>query len=177
MSLISPIGKRDHIQGNENALIELVEYGDYQCPYCRQAYHVIKKLQMDYGEQLKFIFRNFPLTNIHRFARLAAIAGEAAARQNKYWQMHDALYETDEELELENILEMGEKLGLNIEKFLEDFTEITQDSTSKVEADMYGGVRSGVAGTPTFFINGEKFNGNWQNSELWSVFDRIIQKG
>ncbi|WP_431241716.1 DsbA family protein [Flavobacterium sp. P21] len=76
MSLISPIGKRDHIQGNENALIELVEYGDYQCPYCRQAYHIIKKLQLDYGEQLKFIFRNFPLVNIHRFARLATTAGE-----------------------------------------------------------------------------------------------------
>src|SRR6185295_7213529 len=97
--LTPPVGERDHIQGPATALITLVEYGDYECPYCGEAYPIVKELQQELGERLRFVFRNYPLTNAHPHAQLAAEAAETAGAQGRFWEMHDLLYENQEELE------------------------------------------------------------------------------
>src|SRR5579871_499235 len=94
-----PVTDNDHIQGNEHAPITLVEYGDYECPYCGQAYPIVKKIQKYFGENLRFVFRNFPIVDSHPHAGIAAMAAEFAATQGKFWEMHDVLYENQEYLE------------------------------------------------------------------------------
>jgi len=160
MSLRYPVNEKDHCMGNPNAPIQLLEYGDYQCPYCGQAYPIVKQLQQHFGNDIYFIFRNFPLANIHPHAKLAAIASEAAARQNKYWEMHDSLFENQKRLNLTSIIGYAEELQLDLFKFRVDVTNPTLEE--HVESDFYGGMRSGVSQTPTFFINGEKYTGSWE---------------
>jgi len=158
------VSKQDHVQGNSNAAIELVEYGDYQCPHCGRAYGMIKYVQQKMGDDLKFIFRNFPLSEMHPDAAAAAIAAEAAGLQNKYWEMHDILFENQVNLEPEALFVYAKKIGLNLPKFKED---IQSDALSaKVEADLESGVRSGVNGTPSFFVNGKKYDGDWEGREF-----------
>src|SRR5882762_3835926 len=113
MSLIEAVSDADHIQGNVNAPITLVEYGDYECPYCGAAYPVIKQIQKKMGDQLRFIFRNFPLTNSHPFAELAAEAAEAAGGQGKFWEMHDAIFEHQHALEPPRLIALATKVGLD----------------------------------------------------------------
>src|SRR5436190_11926897 len=98
MKLNPPVSKSDHVQGNPDAEIELVEYGDYQCPHCGDAYPIVKDIQEEMGHRLKFAFRNFPLRKIHSQAMAAAMASEAAGRQNKFWEMHDLLFENQHRL-------------------------------------------------------------------------------
>lgn len=151
----------DHFQGHDKAPITIVEYGDYQCPYCRSAHAVIKRIQRVFGAQIKFVFRNFPLKETHIYAFLAATAAEAAALQNKFWEMHDAIYENQNRLS-ENIFnELAEKIGLDLEQFELDFT--SQEVNTKVEDDFESGIRSGVNGTPSFYVNGTKFDGGAQD--------------
>lgn len=154
----------DHIQGNENALLELVEYGDYQCPYCGKAYPIIKNIQRKMGSDLKFVFRNFPITEIHPQAFIAATAAEAAEMQEKFWEMHDLIYENQKKLTTENLFTLANTLGLNMEHFKRDIQ--TQTIIERIEDDFESGVRSGVNGTPSFFINGIKYNGNWEEDEF-----------
>jgi len=157
MQLKPTVDKNDHIQGNKNAPVELVEFGDYQCPHCGAAYPVIKEIQETFGDQIKFVFRNFPLSEIHPAARPAAIAAEAAALQNKFWEMHDAIFENQNKLSRNFLLKLAENLNLDIEQFN---TDIALDSVNeKVENDFESGIRSGVNGTPTFFVNGKRFDG------------------
>ena len=155
MALRQPISEGDHIQGNPDAPVELVEYGDYQCPHCGRAYPVIKDLQKELGSSLKFIFRNFPLTKIHPQAKSAAVAAEAAAFQGKYWEMHDILFENQKRLTPQAILEYAATLELNMQQFEQDV--LSPELEEKVDAQFYSGMRSGVNATPTFFINGEKY--------------------
>lgn len=157
MALKTPVSKKDHIQGNPDAPIELVEYGDYQCPYCGKAYYVVKEIQKQLGDKLKLVFRNFPLTNIHQYAANAAIASEVAGGMGNFWEMHDMLFENQKNLDERHILEYAQELGLDLEKFESDFSNPRY--TSKVEEDLESGLRSGVNGTPSFFINGEKYEG------------------
>src|SRR6266850_4715184 len=117
MSLIEAVSDADHIQGNVNAPITLVEYGDYECPHCGAAYPVIKKIQKKMGDQLRFIFKNFPLTNIHPFAESAAEAAEAAGGQGKFWEMHDAIYENQDSLSEETIPALAKNIGLDMKVF------------------------------------------------------------
>ena len=147
----------DHIQGAENAPVQLVEYGDYQCPYCGSAYVVIKELQAQLGDKLSFVFRNFPLTEIHQHALPAALAAEAAGKQGKFWDMHDVLYENQNYLGNAALLEYAEQLGLDRQQFENDFS--SQACMDKVQADFESGVRSGVNGTPSLYINGQKYQG------------------
>src|ERR1700712_2180353 len=93
-----PVGENDHVQGDKSAAIELVEYGDYQCPHCGAAHPVIKKIQKSFGKQVRFVFRNFPLQESHPYAMAAAIAAEAAGLQDKFWEMHDVIYENQDDL-------------------------------------------------------------------------------
>lgn len=158
-----PIGSTDHVQGKPDALVTLVEYGDYQCPYCGQAYPIVKRIQERQGAQLRFVFRNFPLAEAHPFAMGAAEIAEAAALQNKFWQMHDILYEHQDALEPEHIVEYAKHLHLDMAKLKTDLTG--PDVSKRVRSDFTSGVRSGVNGTPSFFINGAKFEDSWSDED------------
>ncbi len=165
MSKLKPaVNSTDHIQGNKNAVIELVEYGDYQCPHCGRAYPIIKNIQKKLGDKIKFIFRNFPLSEIHPNAINAAVAAEAASAQDKFWEMHDIIFENQGHLGDVDLIEYAASLGLNIEQFEADFQKLKY--LEKIESDFDSGIRSGVNGTPSFFINGEKYNGSWEEKDF-----------
>jgi len=154
-----PVGKRDHAQGPAGAPVTLVEYGDYECPHCGRAYPIVKQVQQRMGKRLRFVFRNFPLRESHPNAEHAAEAAEAAGAQGKFWEMHDILFHNQDALEDEDLIMYAARIGI-------DFQRVSQELaagiyTRKVRDDFRGGVRSGVNGTPTFFINGSRFDGNW----------------
>ncbi len=173
MSKLKPaVNSSDHIQGNESAPIELVEYGDYQCPHCGRAYPIIKKIQERLGDKLKFVFRNFPLAEAHPDAVHAAIAAEAASAQDKFWEMHDIIFENQENLGDPDLVTYAKKTGLNTAKFKADFEK--PEFLGKVESDFESGIRSGVNGTPSFFINGEKYNGDWEGTHLFHALSAVI---
>lgn len=152
-----PVTLEDHIQGNENALITLVEYGDYECPYCAMAYPIIKNIQRHFGDQLRFVFRNFPLTQSHPLAEVAAETAEFAADYDRFWEMHDLIYENQPSLSVPFLIELAGQLALSVEDLKEALEK--KIYAPKIKKDFMGGVRSGVNGTPTFFINGERYNG------------------
>jgi len=154
------VSLRDNIQGNPKAGITLVEYGDYQCPHCGHAYPIVKQLQEQFGDSLKLVFRNFPLRNIHPLAAAAAIAAEAAGKQGRYWEMHDVIFENQRDMHPGSFSEFAKELGLELEQFEIDRRD--REIISKVEEDFESGIMSGVNGTPTFFINGARYNGNWE---------------
>ncbi len=168
------VNSKDHIQGNKSAPLELVEYGDYQCPHCGRAYYVIKTVQEEMGDDLKFIFRNFPLSDAHPDAFKAAVAAEAAALQNKFWEMHDIIYENQELLDWRNLLVYAKKSGLDMARFKADIEK--ESVTAKVEDDFESGVRSGVNGTPSFFINGKKYEGSWDADELTEYLNHLLKQ-
>ncbi|GAA5083535.1 DsbA family protein [Chryseobacterium ginsengisoli] len=157
MSLKPTVNKNDHAQGNLNSDLVIVEYGDYQCPYCGAAYPVLKALMKEFGGQVKFVFRNFPLSEMHQYAKVAAIAAEAANLQGKFWEMHDAIYKNQQNLNELYLFELAEKIGLDISQFKDDIQKAELEE--KVDSDFESGVMSGVNGTPSFFINETKFNG------------------
>jgi protein-disulfide isomerase len=152
-----PIEGRDHIQGNIRAPITLLEYGDYECPYCGEAYPIVKEIQERLGEKLCFAFRNFPLANSHPHAVHAAEAAEAAAAQDRFWEMHDLLFENQDALEDEDLAQYAAGLGLDAERLLREV--LAGQHQARVKEDFKTGTRAGVNGTPTFFINGERYDG------------------
>ena len=154
--LTLPVGERDHIQGLATAPITLVEYGDYECPYCGQAYPVVKEIQKRLGKRLRFVFRNFPLSTMHPHAEHAAEAAEAAGAQAKFWEMHDALYGNQEALDDGDLVEYAAAVGLDQTRFTGEMAKHTH--AARVREDFMSGVRSGVNGTPTFFINGVRYD-------------------
>ena len=168
------VTNQDHIEGSADAPITLLEYGDFECPYCGLAYPIVKRLQKDFHGQLRFVFRNFPLSTIHPSAELAAEAAEAASAQGKFWPMHDWLYENQEDLNLEAILTAAKSMKLDVQKFTADLE--SHKYQEKVKADFNGGVRSGVNGTPTFFINGVRHNEDYEYETLADVITEILDK-
>jgi protein-disulfide isomerase len=164
MSIKPQVSEYDHIEGRKDAPVELVEYGDYQCPYCGEAYPIVKFIQKQLGNNLRFVFRNFPLKNIHPDAVRAAIASEAAGLQGKYWQMHDLLFENQKRLNPHSLLGYAKELNLNMDQFEADLVD--QRLEKKVLDDFYNGLRRGVNATPTFFINGEKYNDDWRSKKF-----------
>ena len=163
------VNSNDHIQGENTASLELVEYGDYQCPHCGRAYPIIKDLQQSFGDDLKFVFRNFPLSEIHPDAFTAAVAAEAAGLQDKYWEMHDIIFENQQALDLESLFLYAKAIGLDVKRFKNDIQK--NELADKVEQDFESGIRSGVNGTPSFFINGRKYNSDWEED----VFDQYLK--
>ena len=159
-----PVTKADHIAGGDAALVTLIEYGDYQCPFCGQAYPIVQAIQRQLGPRLRFVFRNFPLTNAHPFAETAAEAAEAAAVQGKFWEMHDLLYENQANLGPQLLAEAAANLSLDVPLFLGDLK--ARKYKERVRRDFMGGVRSGVNGTPGFFVNDARFEGSWASGEL-----------
>jgi len=167
-----PVGPDDHMQGNPQAPCTLVEYGDYQCPHCAHAHPIVKRLQKHFGKRLLFVFRNFPLTQSHQFAEMAAEAAEFAASFGKFWEMHDLLFENQNRLSPELVLELGEKLGL-YPTALDEALE-SHEFADRVREDFNGGVRSGVNGTPTFFINGERHDASFEYEDLVEAIEAAI---
>jgi protein-disulfide isomerase len=163
-NLRPPVTPEEHIQGSDDAPVTLVEYGDYECPHCGRAYSIIKRVQKHFGKSVRFAFRNFPLSELHPHAESAAETAEFAGARGKFWEMHDLLFENQERLSGDLYLELAEQLSLPIEalrKALEDGTY-----QSRVRADFSSGVRSGVNGTPTFFINGNRHDGAFDYETL-----------
>lgn len=173
--LTPDVSERDHAAGDPHAPVTLVEYGDYECPHCGMAYPIVKSIQRRLGKKLRFVFRNFPLAESHPHARHAAESAEAAADQGKFWQMHDALFENQDRLEDDNLVALARRLKLDalaIEGALEDGTY-----TTRVREDFRSGVRSGVNGTPTFFINGQRYDGAWPDEDAFvRVLDRVAKE-
>src|SRR5258708_25707255 len=146
--LTLPVGQRDHRQGPENAPVTLVEYGDYECPYCGQAYPIVKEIQRRLGDRLRFVFRNFPLTQSHPHAQHAAEAAEAAAGQDKFWEMHDRLFERQFALEDSSLAEYAAELGLDAERFGRELAQGA--NVPRGPEDFRSGVSSRANRTPTF---------------------------
>ena len=169
--LTMPVNKdRDHVQGPADAAVTLVEYGDYECPYCGAAYPIIKEVQTRMGRRLRFVFRNFPITTSHPHAEQAAEAAEAAASQGRFWQMHDILFENQKRLRDQDLSAYAEKLGLDVELFDKDLAEHVH--AARVREDFMSGVRSGVNGTPTFYINGARYDGSYELETLLAALER-----
>jgi protein-disulfide isomerase len=156
MAFHPPVNAKDQQTGNLVSSLTLVEFGDYQCPHCGHAHPLIKRLLAEKGNNFRFVFRNFPLQEIHPAAFMAALAAEAAGKQGKFWPMHNLIFEHQANLHGHIFIDLAEKLQLNLQQFGADWK--SQDIVSKVESDFESGIRSGVNGTPTFFINGQRLN-------------------
>ena len=163
-SLAVPLGERDHLIGPTDGKMVLVEYGDYQCPQCQLAALVVEELIGKLGSELTFAFRHFPLVRVHPDAHRAAQAAEAAGAQGKFWEMHRILYERQEELGAERLLKYAAEIVLDVEQFGEELK--SGKYMQRVQEDLAGGMRSGVSGTPTFFVRNKKFIGGYKFDAL-----------
>jgi protein-disulfide isomerase len=169
MALETPVGVRDHLQGPRTALITLVEYGDYECAWCRQAYAFVQEIRQQFGDRLCFVYRHFSMSRMHPHAQQAAEAAEAAEAQGRFWEMHDALFRHQEELENGYLVEYADALGLDVTRFLRDMAGHIH--AERVSEDIQSGVRSGVNGTPTFFINGVRYDHAWYEKALLAAIE------
>lgn len=149
----------DHMDGPADAGLVLVEYGDYECPHCGAAHKIVQRLKHDLRPNLLFVYRNFPLTEVHPYAFPAAAAAEAAGLQTQFWQMHDRLFEHQDRLDPASLIDHARALRLNVDQFVDDAQR--PDLQSRIAADFEGGARSGVNGTPTFFANGVRVDGGY----------------
>lgn len=169
--LALPVRACDHIQGSITAPIVLVEYGDYQCPNSGRAYSIVQKIQQRLDHQLCFVFRHFPLAQIHPQAQITAEAAEVAGEQGKFWQMHNTLFQHQQALADADLVEYAVALGLNIPRFLRKLSGHIY--AERVQEDLRSGVSSGVSGTPTFFINGVCHHGAWNLERLLAVIEQV----
>ena len=165
-----PVNANDHVQGRLDAAVVLVEYADYQCPYCGEAFSLVRRLQQRFGEQLCLVFRNFPLVQSHPQALPAAITAEYAAAHGKFWEAHDALFRSQQQLGEVVYRELMRELGLPEEGLAAAMDD--NHNLARIQSDIESGVRSGVTGTPAFFINGQLFQPRQSFEEL---YDAIVQ--
>jgi protein-disulfide isomerase len=166
--------RRDHIQGSSSAPVTLVEYGDYECPYCGAAYPIIKDVQARMEERLRFVFRNFPISTSHPHAEQAAEAAEAAGIQGRFWEMHDTLYENQSHLTEPDLHDYAQRLELDVQAFDRELADHVH--AGRVREDFMSGVRSGVNGTPTFYVNGARHDGPFDLETLLSALERAEQR-
>jgi protein-disulfide isomerase len=173
--LITPVNiGTDRIRGSINAPISIVEYGDYECPYTGMAYPIVKEIMKQFNTKVYFVFRNFPLVDIHPNAQHAAEAAEVAAAQDKFWQMHDYLFEHQKELDHSHLLQYAGKLGLDINKFNKELSGHTYSPL--IEESLKTGIDSGVEGTPTFFVNGERYEDSWDLETFSNFLKALIRR-
>jgi len=158
------VSDADHVQDPANVGITLVEYGDYECPHCGRAYPIVKRVQKHFGKRMRFVFRNFPLGEMHPHAEGAAEAAEFCGSQGKFWEKHDLLLENQERLSGPLYLELAQKIGVAPAALRASLEK--REFLPRVKADFTGGVRSGVNGTPTFFINGQRHDGAFDYEDL-----------
>jgi protein-disulfide isomerase len=156
--------ERDHIRGPESAPVTLVEYGDYECPYCGQAEVVIRELLRDFGDDLRYVWRHLPLNDVHPNTQMAAEASEAAAAQGAFWPMHDKLLASQDALSPRDLKRHAEELGLDLERFSDELRG--REHAERVAEDVASADSSGVAGTPSFFINGRRHQGAYDIDTL-----------
>jgi protein-disulfide isomerase len=159
-----PVSERDHIIGSPTAPVTLVEYGDYECPYCRAAHFIVLDLIGQLGDQLCYVYRNFPLVEIHPHAEQAAEAAGAAGAQGKFWEMHHVLFENQPNLAMPELVGYADGLGLDVQRFKTDLAGHT--FINRIAEDLLSGARSGVNGTPTFFVNGWRYTASWDEATL-----------
>jgi len=164
-----PVTPQDHIQGDPNAARTLVEYGDYECPHCGRAYPIVKAVQKRFGRELRFVFRHFPLSEIHPHAESAAEAAEFAGAHGRFWEMHDLIFENQDRLGIPLLLELAEELGLGATTLHGVLAR--REYAPRVRNDFLGGVRSGVNGTPTFFVDGHRHDGPFELEDLVAALE------
>jgi len=169
-----PVTKNDHILGAEDAPVTLLEYGDYQCPFCGQAYPIVNVIIAHFGDDLRYVFRHFPLTQVHPLAESAAETAEFAGSYGRFWDMHNGLYENQDQLGLPLYAELADELGLPSDELplaldAETFAPVVREQ-------FMSGVWSGVTGTPTFFINGERHEGLYDFETLTDAINRELRR-
>jgi protein-disulfide isomerase len=169
--LIPPIGEQDHRIGPRDAPLQLVEFGDFECPFCGEAFPVVKQILGIHGAELLFVFRHFPLVNQHPHALRAAEAAEAAGRQGLFWEMHDLLFENQSRLEDDDIRRYAGAAGCELDRFEMDWH--SEEVRERVRVDGENGVRSGVLGTPTFFVNGVLREGILSFEEITAALSEV----
>jgi protein-disulfide isomerase len=167
--LREPVVPHDHVRGPSTAAVTLVEYGDFECPFCARAHPVVRELEQRFGETIRVVFRHNPRAFAHPHAAQAAEAAEAAAEQGKFWEMHDLLFTHQHALEEKDLIGYASALGLDVEKFTADLR--AHAHAARVHADELSGVRSHVISTPTFFINGSRFQGKPELDLLAEAID------
>ena len=167
--LAEPVTDEDHVQGGRDAVVTLVQYGDYECPYTRLSRHSVHQLQREFATGLRFVFRHFPLDEIHPHARAAATAAEAAGAQTDFWSMHEYLFEHQKQLKELDLRRYATELGLDADRFERD--RRSPEVAHRIERDLASGERSGVEGTPTFYVNGVRHDGSY---ELDSLREAIV---
>jgi protein-disulfide isomerase len=163
--LTPPVGPGDHAIGPESAPVVLVEYGDFECPHCGAAAPIVDSVVSRLGSRIRFVYRHFPLTQAHPHAGTAAEAAEAAGAQGRFWEMHHMLFAHQNALDDPQLVLYAETIGLDAARFLQEL--LSHVHAPKVQADFKSGLRSGVNGTPTFFINGVRYDGPWHDEELF----------
>ncbi|GCE16149.1 DsbA family protein [Tengunoibacter tsumagoiensis] len=173
LDLVLPVSQRDHAQGSDDAPLTLVEYGDYQCPDCGAAYQVVKAIKEKFGDKLRFVYRNFPLSTVHPHAQHAAEAAEAAGAQGKFWQMYEQLFAHQQELSDDQLATYIEEIGLDRKQLLHDLE--SQTYRQRVHEDLQSGLNSGVEGTPTFFINGVFYDDSYDVDTFNSALESALQ--
>ncbi|MEO6315264.1 MAG: thioredoxin domain-containing protein [Chitinophagaceae bacterium] len=172
MSMFQFDPNRDHYYGALDAPVELIEYGDFQCRHCADVYVQIKLVQEMLGSQVKFVFRQYPLPALHPMALDAAVAAEAAAQQNKFWYMHDMIYENQKFLSPASLLQFAEAIEIDTELMQSHAKH--KKMVQKVISDFESGVKNGVDGTPTFFINGQRYNGFHDFENLYQTCREVL---
>lgn len=167
------VSENDHSRGSKKPQLEIVEYGDFQCSFCGAAEPIVEEMLEEFGSAISFTFRNFPLKDVHPLAYDAAIAAESASRQGKYWEMHDLIYANQEGLSKVMLLDLAQEIGLDATIFKKDLQD--REIMEKVDADFESGARSGVNGTPTFFVNGTRFDGG--ATDLYALIKENTTRG
>jgi protein-disulfide isomerase len=154
----------DHIRGPEDAPVTLVEYGDFECPYCGQAEQSIRQLLTSHGDDVRYVWRHLPLNDVHASAQIGAEAAEAAGAQGRFWEMYDLLLSHQGQLELDDLAGYAEQIGLDVPRFLDELRR--RDHVPRISRDVSSADESGVSGTPTFFINGRRHYGAYDVATL-----------
>jgi protein-disulfide isomerase len=167
--LTPPVSEADHRSGPDDAPVTLVEYGDFECPSCGAAYPIVEGVRRRMGSRLRFVFRNFPLTQMHPHAMRAAEAAEAAGAQGKFWQMYGMLFEHQDALEDADLVRYAKALQLDGKRFASELA--SEAHVERIREHIRSGIRSGVNGTPTFFINGVRYDGSWEAPDLLAALE------
>ena len=174
MRLADPVASDDHVQGTSGAAVTLVQYGDYECPYTRLSRYAVRQLQREFPDTLRFVFRRFPLEQIHPHTRAAALAAEAAGAQTDLWTMHEHLFEHQNHLEELDLQEYATELGLDADRFERD--RRSPEIARRIDQDVNSGERSGVDGTPTLYVNGIRHDGGYDLESLRPAIVTSVQR-